>query len=476
SAGTEWVVFRMLVDFLSVLEYVLTVISHPYAAAAGGTLTFLLVRTYFYSFKWPRAEEAFESNAKLTIEKTALDNQVVGLKNRQSLLDQANENLKSRNDGLAEDLAREQNINLQMSEQNSSQSKTIQSLSDDIAGIRSDLNTLQKEREQLQIRVDRFEKLKARLITADRDQWSMRPPQMPEDYERRLRSLRTRVVTIGNLKGGVGKSTIAANIAAYFQEKHHARVLLVDLDYQGTLTGLLAEAAQVDETSSVISDVLSSRIGIDAIREHKRHFPQVLKRTELVTASPKLASVEHRELMAWLLQVTKSDVRYRLANALLDPWIQDNYDYVVLDTPPRMSLAMINALCASHAYFVPTILDSASSCDASRFVCIVSSLVVGAGLNRDLQFGGVIPNQLNDIDLTNTEKDARARLAASLAQLDFKDHIFETGIRHSKKLNSAAGEKVLYTKDTIFQSGTIDKIGAIIDERVGVPPQREAAA
>lgn len=117
-----------------------------------------------------------------------------------------------------------------------------------------------------------------------------------------------KVVTVGLFKGGVGKSHIAANFAAYVSEKHEKPVLLIDLDYQGSLSALLLTAAGVEPVGSYVdalfeetADIATlnaksiqlARHGSDTVLNRK----QGLARAWLVPADYTLAEVESQLLV-----------------------------------------------------------------------------------------------------------------------------------------------------------------------------------
>lgn len=158
-----------------------------------------------------------------------------------------------------------------------------------------------------------------------------------------------RIITIGSLKGGVGKTTLAANFAAYVSETLEENVLLIDLDFQGSLSNMLMLAIEREDVPSNVDKLFEPNANLITLEEANVHLAKKLKRGWLVPANYGFAQVENRLLLSWLLQSDGGvDVRHRLANVLLRSEIGRSYKFIVLDMPPRMTLGTVNALVTSH--------------------------------------------------------------------------------------------------------------------------------
>ena len=140
-----------------------------------------------------------------------------------------------------------------------------------------------------------------------------------------------KIFCVANQKGGVGKTTTTVNLAAGLA-KVGQRVLLVDLDPQGNAT--MGSGIDKRQLELSVYDVLleSACVKEAAIKAEKCGYDVLSANRELAGAEVELVQLEHRD--------------QRLKNALAA--VDADYDFVLIDCPPSLSMLTLNGLCAAH--------------------------------------------------------------------------------------------------------------------------------
>ncbi|QIL45315.1 ParA family protein [Acidovorax sp. HDW3] len=180
-----------------------------------------------------------------------------------------------------------------------------------------------------------------------------------------------KIFCIANQKGGVGKTTTTVNLAAGLA-KIGQRVLLVDLDPQGNAT----MGSGVDKRSLALSvyDVLLGTAAVKeaAVLSEKCGYWVLGANRELAGAEVELVELEQR------------DKRLKAALAAVDA----DYDFVLVDCPPSLSLLTLNGLCAAHGVVVPMQCEYFALEGLADLVNTIKQ--VHANLNPDLQIIGLL--------------------------------------------------------------------------------------
>ncbi|MTD93950.1 AAA family ATPase [Hyphomicrobium sp. xq] len=276
--------------------------------------------------------------------------------------------------------------------------------------------------------------------------WSTSPGLRMDDYVRRLGDS-IPVCLFANQKGGVGKTTLSANLAACYAARGE-RVLAIDLDYQGSLTSLmLAQSRQrPTEFPSAVDllhrDELPELWSGSAIVEGKAHH-----KLDYVSCWYSFEKLERNMEYSWVLADSKDDIRYRLARAILSEHVQNTYERVIIDAPPRMTAGFLNGLCASNYLFVPTVVDHVSAIAVGTFAKQVRRL---QPINPILKLAGIV-GTMTSVDYLPTAAAPAADSAETNVRnaMNSNENFFirDAVMRRTQKVAYSTEEGIAYLQE-----------------------------
>lgn len=224
------------------------------------------------------------------------------------------------------------------------------------------------------------------------------------------------VICVTNQKGGVGKTTTAVNLG-YFLAKDKFRTLIIDLDPQGNATSGLG--IEKEELSATMTEVMVGQAELSSIIKTTN-----FKNLDLAPTTPQLANAEVE-----LAKMSKKFVQLRTGVESVKP----QYDYIIIDSPPSLSLLTVNGMIAADYLLLPVQTEFFALEGVAQL--LESMKLVRKAMNPNLQLLGVLA----------TMYDKRTSLSIQvLAEVKkyFKDKVFKTTIPRNVRVAEAPSHGV----------------------------------
>jgi len=218
------------------------------------------------------------------------------------------------------------------------------------------------------------------------------------------------VIAITNQKGGVGKTTTTINLA-HFLAKEGARVLLVDFDPQGNASsGLGVDKSKLTKT---VLDVVQKKALLKDVIVHTE-----VKRVDLVPATPQLANAE--------VELAGAERRFvRLRDALETV---EGYDYILIDSPPSLSLLTVNGLIAAQYVLLPVQAEFYALEGLGQL--LETMQLIRKGMNPTLELVGVLVTMMDSRTTLSNQVHAEIKK-------HFPGKVFETTIPRNVRIAEA---------------------------------------
>lgn len=207
-----------------------------------------------------------------------------------------------------------------------------------------------------------------------------------------------RVIAIANQKGGVGKTTTSINLSAALAERGK-KVLVIDTDPQGNTTS--GFGLDKNELENSIYELMIGECSIeDAIQ---RNVVEDLDGVDIIPSNVNLAAVE--------IELIDADQKEFILREAISK-VKDNYDFIIIDCPPSLSMLTVNAMTTANTVLVPIQCEYYALEGLSQLVHTVN--LVRDRLNPELEMEGVV----------FTMFDSRTNLSLQVVE-NVKEHIQE---------------------------------------------------
>jgi chromosome partitioning protein len=216
----------------------------------------------------------------------------------------------------------------------------------------------------------------------------------------------SKIISISNHKGGVGKTTSAINIGAGLN-KLKKKVLLIDLDPQANLSQSLG----VIEPERTIYGAIRGEYSLQPI--------EILKGLDLIPSTLDLSGAE--------VEMSGEAGREYILKELIEP-LKASYDFILIDSPPSLGLLTINSFTASDSILIPLQAQYLALQGLTKLIEVVDK--IKRRLNKELEIGGVFITQYDKRKVLNRD-------VAETIKAHFKDEVFKTMIRDNIALAEA---------------------------------------
>ena len=220
-----------------------------------------------------------------------------------------------------------------------------------------------------------------------------------------------RIIAIANQKGGVGKTTTTINLSACLAEKGQ-KVLAIDMDPQGNMSsGLGLDKDSIDKT---IYDMIIGENDVEEVIDHG-----TIENLDILPSNVDLSAVE--------IELIDVDNKEFIVKDAIQK-IRDNYDYIIIDCPPSLSLLTINAMTTADSVLVPIQCEYYALEGLSQLIHTVE--LVKERLNSILEIEGVV----------FTMYDARTNLSLQVVENvkdNLQQNIYKTIIPRNIRLAEA---------------------------------------
>lgn len=336
----------------------------------------------------------------------------------------------------------------------------------DLQSSTAELSDLRADQKRLDKRLKRIQKLQGYLTS---EKALQKVPKF-----RPLSERRRPIMSVLNLKGGVGKTTVTAHLGAALARKGY-RVLLVDLDLQGSLSALMLPQGTITgqgKAKRLVQDFFRIAAGkvltklspfTVPVPDQPADCPGSLS---IVPTTDGLAYSELSLTLGWLLKRGTRDARFLLRKALHFKVDNSEYDVVLLDCPPLLSISCVNALAASDYLLTPTLLSAKASERVPVLLRTLDQPDFKKHVNSQLKVMGVLASRANRTPPAGNEGRIWQDLPKFLDTVHMGQvRLFDTVIGQDAKI-SAGEERFVHPESGTRAEAMFDELATEVEKEL----------
>lgn len=267
-------------------------------------------------------------------------------------------------------------------------------------------------------------------------------------------------ISLLNMKGGVGKTTLAVNLAWHMHQKEKCNVLLVDLDPQFNATQYVMDykAFQVHRNKAgTAADLLIDHPSLDLRLKKVKSNPRAALHKIRTTDGKRLDILPSELGLAWVVK-NPAQMDYRLEKLLSR--IRDDYDYVFVDCAPTDSVLTTMALTASDYLLIPTRPDRFSILGFANLIETIKTFRSNCPDPHVVKVLGIVFTQV--VGTSEVEQQVMDELRSAATKEN--THLFSSSLKYSKSFIRSVRDQTPIFETLYAHTNPKSAVGKIADE------------